>query len=93
MNCVPVKPNPIPKPLIKGWEVLNKDFHTEELPDNSKESYILCLSYKVKTNLVEFWSARDSQVLQFLVPLDSIESRNWNEIESTVIREGALETP
>ena len=38
LNCVPVKPIPIPKQLIKGWEVLNKDFHIEELPDNSKES-------------------------------------------------------
>ena len=51
-----------------------------------KESQILCLNYKVKTSLAEFWSAWDSQVLQFLLPLDSIESRNWNEIKSTVIR-------
>lgn len=36
LNCVSVKPIPIPNPLTKGWEVLNKHFHTEELPDKSK---------------------------------------------------------
>lgn len=35
LNCKSVKPVPIPNPLTKG-EILNKHFHTEEFPDNSK---------------------------------------------------------